>query len=196
MTGPSKRRRETAIRIQAAAIKLAEQDGMANLTTEAISREAGVSPRTFFNYYPYKEAAIYGPPKDYPRDASDNFMQGKGPLIDDLAELMQAHLSRFTAQRAMLGAMIRLADTDVKLAALQQSTLLERHSQMEQMLRQRLDDKDPRLAPILASAIISATRQAILDWIDNRTDDLVGKAVENIRLIATMGDLLDRKKTS
>jgi hypothetical protein len=123
-------------------------------------------------------------------------MQGKGPLIDDLAELMEAHLSRFTAQRAMLGAMIRLADTDVKLAALQQSALLERHSQMEQMLRQRLDDKDPRIAPILASAIISATRQAILDWIDDRTDDLVGKAVENIRLIATMAQLLDRKKSS
>lgn len=196
MTGPSKRRRETAIRIQAAAIKLAERDGMANLTTEAISREAGVSPRTFFNYYPYKEAAIFGPPKDYPRDASDSFMSASGPLMDDLVQLIKAHLSRFTAQRDLFGAMIRLAETDGKLAALQQSALMERHSQMEQMLQRRLIDKDPRFAPILASAILSATRQAALDWIDGRTDDLVGRAIENIDLIATMGELLDSKKTT
>ncbi|AUH63463.1 TetR/AcrR family transcriptional regulator [Paracoccus zhejiangensis] len=196
MTGPSKRRRETAIRIQAAAIKLALRDGMINLTTEAIAREAGVSPRTFFNYYPYKEAAIYGPPKDYPRDASDSFMQGNKPLIEDLSALMQAHLSRFTAQRDMVGAIIRLADTDAKLAALQQSALLERHSQMEQMLRRRLVEQDPRLAPILASAIISATRQAVLDWIEGHTDDLVGKAIENIRLITSLGDVLEPRRSS
>lgn len=194
MTGFSKRRRETAIRIQAAAIRLAQRDGMAHLTTEAISREAGVSPRTFFNYYPYKEAAIAGPPRDYPRDASETFMQGDGLLIDDLARLLRAHLSRFTDQRDMIGALIRLAETDGKLAALQQSALLERHSQMEQMLRHRLSDRDPRLAPILASAIISATRQALLDWIAGATDDLVGQATENIGLIASLGELLDCQK--
>ena len=61
MNRPSKRRQETALRIQAAAIRLALQDGMANPTAEAITREAGVSPRTFFNYYPYKEAVIAAP---------------------------------------------------------------------------------------------------------------------------------------
>lgn len=190
MTGTNKRRRETAKRIHAAAILLAERDGLPNLTTEAIAREAGVSPRTFFNYYPYKEAAIAGPPKDYPRDASDRFVAANGRLIDDLSQLMRAHLSRFVDQRHEVGAVIRLAESDPKLAALQQSELLERHSLMEQMLRERLSGQDPRYAPILAAAIISATRQAVLSWVNGERDDLVEAAIENINLIAQTGALL------
>lgn len=196
MTPASKRRLETANRIQLAAIRLAERDGMANLTTEAIAREAGISPRTFFNYYPYKEAAIAGPPKDYPRGASDDFVAANGRLIDDLAVFLRAHLSRFTHQREQFAAVLRLAETDAKLAALQQTALLERHSLMEQMLRKRLVSQDPRLAAILASAIISATRQAVLEWAAGRSDDLVGLALENIDMIGSAGDLLTRKLTA
>lgn len=190
MNRPSKRRQETALRIQAAAIRLALQDGMANLTTEAIARESGVSPRTFFNYYPYKEAAIAGPPKDYPRDALEAFVEGTGALSEDLAILMRAHLSRFADQRDQIAASVELAKTDAKLAAIQQTALMERHSLMEQMLHRRLGDADGRLASILAAAIVSATRNAALDWAAGITDDLVGRALENINLIVAAGNLL------
>lgn len=194
MTGPSKRRQETANRIHVTAVRLAERDGLSNLTTEAIARESGISPRTFFNYYPYKEAAIVGPPKEYPRDASEAFVMAHGRLIDDLANLMRAHLSRFTDQRELVATVIRLAENDPKLTALQQTALLERHSLMEQLLRRRLTGKDPLLAPILAAAIVSATRQAVLSWVAGRTDDLVGTAIENIGLISRASDML--KQTS
>ncbi|AUH35529.1 TetR/AcrR family transcriptional regulator [Paracoccus tegillarcae] len=193
MTAASKRRMQTASRIHVAAIQLAERDGLSNLTTEAIAREAGVSPRTFFNYYPYKEAAIAGPPKDYPQVASDDFVASKGRLIDDLAVLIAAHLSRFVDQRQQFATVLRLAETDAKLAALEQSALLERHSLMEQMLRKRLSSHDARLAPILAAAIISATRQAVLEWAAGRSDDLVALAIENIGMIGDAGDLLSQK---
>lgn len=196
MTGSSERRKETARRIHRSAIRLAEQDGMANLTTEAIAREAGVSPRTFFNYYPYKEAAIAGPPRDYPVAASENFVMSRGRLIDDLAQLIRAHLSRFTDQRAEFAAIIRLAQTDPKLAALQQNALFERHSAMEQMLRRRLEGQDKRLAPILASAIISSTRQAVLDWTEGLTEDLVEQAIDNLSVIAKAGELMSQKSKS
>lgn len=193
MTGPSKRRVETAKRIQVAAIRLAQRDGMANLTTEAIAREAGISPRTFFNYYPYKEAAIAGPPRDYPRDASDTFVASKGRLIDDLSQLLEAHLSRFVDQREQFAALVALSENDPKLTALQQSALMERNSMMEQMLRRRLGGQDARTAPMLAAAIVSATRQAVFDWIDGESDDLIGMALENVRLIGSAGELLNRK---
>lgn len=190
MNRPSKRRQETALRIQAAAIRLALQEGMANLTTEAIAREAGVSPRTFFNYFPYKEAAIAGPPKDYPREALDAFVAGTGALSDDLAILIRAHLTRFVDQRDQIAASVELGKTDAKLAAIQQTALMERHSVMEQMLQRRLGDQDGRLAAILAAAIVSATRHAALDWAAGGTEDLVGRALENINLIVAAGKLL------
>ena len=43
-----------------AALELALADGAAGVTVEDIAARAGVSPRTFFNYYATKEAALIG----------------------------------------------------------------------------------------------------------------------------------------
>lgn len=61
MSPQTSRRFRTARRIQAAAVALASRHGLANVTTEAIAQKAEISTRTFFNHYPYKEAAIMGP---------------------------------------------------------------------------------------------------------------------------------------
>lgn len=65
MTGPELSRRQQnrvdALRaIHRAAYELTKQDGPASATVEAISRKAGVSARTFFNYYRSKEDAVLG----------------------------------------------------------------------------------------------------------------------------------------
>lgn len=65
MAGPELSRRQQnrvdALRaIHRAAYELTLQDGPASATVEAISRKAGVSARTFFNYYRSKEDAVLG----------------------------------------------------------------------------------------------------------------------------------------
>lgn len=192
MTAISNRREKTAKRIQLAAVELARRDGMGTLTTEAIAREAGVSPRTFFNYYPYKEAAIAGPPIEYPHCAAEDFVAGTGRLIDDLATLLDAHLSRFVNERDLFATVVKLAEGDPKLQALRQSALFERHSLLEQLMRRRLARQDTRLAVILAASVIAAVRSAVTDWTGGQTDDLVGRAIENIHLISQSSALLAR----
>jgi hypothetical protein len=54
---PSLRERkkvETWTAIHEAAASLAQQRGLEHATVEAIAESAGVSPRTFFNYFPSK----------------------------------------------------------------------------------------------------------------------------------------------
>jgi AcrR family transcriptional regulator len=55
-----RKKAETQRALSSAALRLADQHGPDGVTVEAIAEAAGVSPRTFFNYFPSKEDAIVG----------------------------------------------------------------------------------------------------------------------------------------
>ncbi|WP_405405498.1 TetR/AcrR family transcriptional regulator [Paracoccus sp. Ld10] len=186
------RRFKTAKTIQGAAIELAVRDGLANVTTEAIARHAGISTRTFFNYYPYKEAALMGPPPDYPPEASDAFVAGNGRLIDDLCLLIEAHLTRYLNERELIGAMLALSDQDPKLEALRNSAMLARRAQMRTLLHRRMPGSDERVIEILAAAIIAATNAATKDWVAGVREDFIAAAHQNLSLILTAAEMLDK----
>lgn len=186
------RRFKTAKKIQAAAIELAVRDGLPNVTTEAIARHAGISTRTFFNYYPYKEAALMGPPPDYPPEASEIFIAGKGRLIEDLGLLIEAHLARYLNERELISAMLALSDKDPKLEALRNSAMLARRAQMRTLLHRRMPGSDERVIEILAAAIIAATNAATKDWVSGAREDFIAAAHENLSLILTAAEMLDK----
>ncbi|TJZ85871.1 TetR/AcrR family transcriptional regulator [Paracoccus hibiscisoli] len=186
------RRFRTAKKIQAAAVELAVRDGLANVTTEAIARHAGISTRTFFNYYPYKEAALMGPPPDYPPEASEAFAAGKGRLIDDLGLLIEAHLARYLGEREMIGALLALSEKDAKLEALRNSAMLSRRAQMRALLHRRLPGSDERVIEILAAAIIACTHAATKDWVAGTRLDFIAAAHENLSLILVAAEMLDK----
>ena len=52
---------ETRLDLAIAAFELARAEGLANVRVPQIAEAAGVSPRTFNNYFPSKEAAIVWP---------------------------------------------------------------------------------------------------------------------------------------
>jgi AcrR family transcriptional regulator len=55
-----RKKRATREALHDAALRLTLERGLEHLTVEEISAVAGVSPRTFFNYFPGKEQAIIG----------------------------------------------------------------------------------------------------------------------------------------
>ncbi|MCU1537540.1 MAG: regulatory protein TetR [Humibacillus sp.] len=55
-----RKKRETRRALNLAALDLVEEKGFAAVTTEEIAAHAGVSARTFFNYFPSKESAVIG----------------------------------------------------------------------------------------------------------------------------------------
>lgn len=186
------RRYKTAKRIQAAAVDLAVRDGLTNVTTEAIARHAGISTRTFFNYYPYKEAALMGPPPDYPHDASEAFAAGTGRLIDDLGQLIERHLARYLTEREMISHLLTLSEGDAKLEALRNSAMLTRRAHMRSLLHRRLPGTDERVIEILAAAIIAATNAATKDWVSGARENFIAAAHENLSLILTAAEMLDK----
>lgn len=79
--------------IQRAVLTLALDRGFDGVTVEEISHAAGVSPRTFFNYFPTKEAAVIGDLPEMPGpDAIERFVEA-GPgesMLDGIRDLLLA----------------------------------------------------------------------------------------------------------
>jgi AcrR family transcriptional regulator len=59
-----RKKRETRATLATIAVRLAVERGMENVTVDDIAAEAGVSARTFFNYFPSKEDAVLHPDPD------------------------------------------------------------------------------------------------------------------------------------
>jgi AcrR family transcriptional regulator len=55
-----RRKRATLLALRVAAIDLSARRGFANVTVEDIAAAAGISARTFFNYFDSKETALVG----------------------------------------------------------------------------------------------------------------------------------------
>lgn len=55
-----RKKRQTREDLHRAALDLVEERGFAAVTTDEIAARAGVSARTFFNYFPSKDAAVLG----------------------------------------------------------------------------------------------------------------------------------------
>jgi AcrR family transcriptional regulator len=94
-----RRRRQTSADIRDAAVRLALERGFDKVTIDEICVEAGVSTRTFFNYFPTKESAIAYGPSDLPAELAADFVAaGPAPYLVVLAELitLAAHHLRDT----------------------------------------------------------------------------------------------------
>ena len=84
-----RKRRATRRAIQMAVLDLVAQRGLDGVTVDEISRVADISPRTFFNYFASKEEALLGdPPVLSPGDQVESFVNGAGPLLDDLTDML------------------------------------------------------------------------------------------------------------
>lgn len=69
-----RRRRQTSADIRDAAVRLTLERGFDKVTVDEICAEAGVSTRTFFNYFPNKESALAYGPSDIPAELAEDFV--------------------------------------------------------------------------------------------------------------------------
>ncbi|SDM75470.1 transcriptional regulator, TetR family [Cryobacterium flavum] len=141
-----RKRLATRRAIQHAVLTLSRERGIDHVTVEDISRVANVSPRTFFNYFSSKDAALIG---DAPGLASaediEVFVAG-GPdndVLADLAVLLSKSLQRTEDDREIHQLRRTVMRENAYLFGMRMATLRDFEDQLQQIIEQRFKADAP-----------------------------------------------------
>lgn len=188
-----RRRNETAREIQNATLKLAVLRGLDSITAEEIAAAAGVSTRTFFNYYTNKEAAAIGTPPGFREDDLTALRTGTASLAVDLKRFLDQHMEALAREEAALRMVRKIAHTSVKARSILDGFLIAECAELSDCLCGRVDNR--HIAIALAEQATSAIARSIYLWEqeENLTLkealDIAWKAqIDSARLLATASD--------
>lgn len=164
-----RRRRETARDIQRAALRLCLAHGSAAVTAEAIAAEAGISTRTFFNYYLNKQAAILGLQIRLDAEAAGWFVTSRAPLLDDVVSLMAGMIDEAEVQRDLFCQVRRLIEAEPALLPLFKASLDAATQTLVTMLVRRLGADHQPQAELIAGLAAQALSLAVRAWAADET---------------------------
>ncbi|MEU3017193.1 MULTISPECIES: helix-turn-helix domain-containing protein [unclassified Nocardiopsis] len=181
--------------LREAAVRLTLERGLENVTVEAISAEADVSPRTFFNYFATKEDALLDDvPVSLDEEAREEFVAGgpTGVFTEDLGALLMASLlvsGDLGRQRADIALRRQLMDREPHLLP----GLLSRFHDVERSVASAMAERagvplDDARSQVAAAAAMAATRQSMKGVPEHEegVDELRARLGEAFR---TLGDV-------
>ena len=171
-----RRHRQTSTDIRDAAVRLAQQRGWYKVTIEEICVEAGISTRTFFNYFPNKESAIAYGPSDIPATLVEDFVAaGPAPYSVVLAELITLaahHLRDMPPRRDQAACMLELAKTTPGVLAAFLADLERFQNHLTDVVARRQLVRPEEEMPALISALaLTAVRSGIERWSSGEPKD-------------------------
>ena len=142
-----RKRLATRRAIQLAALRLVKDRGLDAVTIDDISHDADVSPRTFFNYFVSKEAALVGDGPDRPSDdAVEAFVHGSGGILDDLARMMTASAENVLQDQEVIQLRKALAADYPHLTVLRMQSFQAFQRDLTAIVGRRLARENPALA--------------------------------------------------
>jgi AcrR family transcriptional regulator len=171
-----------------AAHRLVERHGLDGATVEAICAEAGVSSRTFFNYFETKDDAVLGiEPWSLDPAVAEEFATGgpTGRLVADL-EIVVGHLiEKPMLGRDRLAVAFRLARDEPRLIVRQLAWMEEHRREIDTLVRRRLGaDAPPDRLELIGVLVIVVARSAFVRW---DAGGGAGDAQQHVR--GVLGDL-------
>jgi len=171
-----RKRLATRHAIQLACLTLVAESDLDKVTVEQISAKADVSPRTFFNYFPTKEAALVGDPPALPAgDELEAFVtagSGEG-IVSGIGGLL-ARSAATTEDKDIVNLRRRLLNKYPHLFAMRMSAMHQLEDQLADVVSRRLALDDRALAAdpaalagrsrLIALVALAALRHAWSKW--------------------------------
>jgi AcrR family transcriptional regulator len=173
--------------LHAAALRLAIEHGIDRVTVEAIADEAGVSRRTFSNYFASKEEALlYG---DHQRMRALVEIVRSRPEAEPPWTALTRSAEQFYRELGdpdpQLTAQVRLVRSQPALAAQQLSTFAALERELSAEVARRLPgDPSPVHARLTSAVFLTGLRVSLTVWLDQppgtRLGDLVRDSLAQI----------------
>jgi len=182
-----RRRQETTTTIAEAALDLALQRGWRDVTVDDVAEAAGVSRRTFFNYFPTKDEALLHLATTWDAALLEAFARSTGPVLNALEALVVAQAEQGLHDRARGLQVVRLVESTPELLP----GLLARFATVERDLAVALRARgtDPVQADVLAACVSAVLRVATTTWLTGSTDpDPVATLRRAFGALRTLGD--------
>lgn len=164
-----RRRQQTARDIQLAALRLSLKSGYAAVTTDSIAAEAGISTRTFFNYYPNKQAAVLGTPPQPDSCTAEWIVSSTAPLTDDLARLLGEMLELKELDRQVVRMIEQVWDSTPELMTVFRNSMDSIAQTLGGMLVRRLGPDREVEAMLVAELATHALSHAVRTWAADET---------------------------
>jgi len=180
-TGPPpvslRERKKLATRreLRRVALRMIAERGYSNVTVEEIAEAANVSPRTFFNYFPTKEAALFGADPELAEATREAIVhQSPGePVVTVLRTVMANQAKTVIDEFAELGgeplewlARMRASRTDPHLHAARAAQMAAIERSLAEAIAERLGttlERDP-YPGLLASIATGVFRSSMSFW--------------------------------
>ncbi|GAB3563581.1 TetR family transcriptional regulator [Arthrobacter alkaliphilus] len=165
-----------------AALSVLRSKGIGNFTVEDISEEAGVSRRTFFNYFPSLEASLASVTEGFLDNALEQFRlrPANEPILESARAALMALADPMTV--APMAELFSLTQDNRTLARSELEAWDHCTNQIIDAARHRLGpDADELYLRALAGSIVSCGKAAMTIWFEDRGSDLSAESLASLR---------------
>ncbi|WP_084514475.1 TetR/AcrR family transcriptional regulator [Nocardia acidivorans] len=160
------KKRRTRLELCMAARRLAVEQGIDAMNVDDVAKAAGVSARTFFNYYETKMDAVVGPAGEIGTpEARRDFIAGGpgGVLIDDLVALYASLYEPEEQAREGISLVTQLITAEPRVLAGFIAAGMRHEAALAELLSARLGEQvDPEFASLAAGIMSALTTRAAM----------------------------------
>jgi AcrR family transcriptional regulator len=168
------RKKSTRLALRRVAVQLFKEQGFVETTVEQIAAQAGVSTRTFFNYFATKDEAVMLPYDDLSlllRDEIKRRPVREAPY-DSARHAAHAAFTFLAADDDLVGLLLdsaRLLRTEPALRAADSALQLVWEDEMTQAFGERGLTIEPLAARVHAAVAVAATRAGVFSWAEGES---------------------------
>ncbi|MFE6996073.1 TetR/AcrR family transcriptional regulator [Microbacterium sp. NPDC057659] len=174
-----RKKKQRRAALHEAALRLVERQGLDGTTVEQICEEVGVSPRTFFNYFPSKSAATLNLPEQIISPAAaERFRKTEGELMPAICDLLADTMSSGMERRRLK----RLISEQPQLVTEFTQWMSALKAEFQELVAERAESEE------VADAAIMLALASLRMLMHRPSDDT---RPDSVRLLAAMDRMVD-----